>query len=590
MSRYASPDRDKRVLNLAGEIADTKDRRVPILLMNLKGILSSVPVGSKEAIKLRHEIWDYNLLHVLLLVLKQDFSIVDGDWQTAAALAAILSQVCAGMVLKGKDRNKFETESLPEAINNLFLLARRIQTRYSKLPNVTGIQKDRQRLMVCYRGVLESITYIASGHVFICRNVIESPWLLQLLISDDADTVAGVMDLLPKILRVNRKLLKELDTKLVNSIMDELVYKLSVNNEVQIGAAATKCVLRICDFYKPMVDTLCTRYKGVRPLLGKWEGRGFGKDLKDLNMLLQAGNAQMAELEQFTRAAILIQTRWRGFITRVKLQRADKAFTKFQRTYRKKKTVMEKRKEQAKEALELQRQLKLNRQRIMRDFKEKQLQSIEILPAAKVEGYLQKEETQAAVTIQRLWRGHHVRKSNQQRTDMGRQVKAAIKIQQAVKIWLERLENRKKKARAELKPPGLNELRRVELQKEIRAYREENPARYCQKDDLEMIHNKASEMLARYYMTARPNREKQTHREALIGRIDRDSELLSLAPGFDQVIDKDVEMFSSRSVPVSMKAKTDHMAQMEILRKPWYKKLVDQYMDREYEEEDPILF
>ncbi|XP_021353561.1 IQ calmodulin-binding motif-containing protein 1-like isoform X2 [Mizuhopecten yessoensis] len=472
MSRYASPDRDKRVHNLAGEIADTRDRRVPIMLMNLKGILSSVPVGSKEGIKIRHEIWDYNLLHVLILVLKQDFSIVDGDWQTAAALAAILSQVCAGMELKGQDRNKFETESLSEAINNLFLLARRIQTRYSK---IQGMQKERQRLVVCYKGVLESITYIASGHVVICRNVIESPWLLQLLISDDPDTVSGVMDLLPKVLRVNRKLLKELDKKLVHSIMDELVYKLSVNTEVSIGALATKCVLRICDFYKPMVDTLCTRYKGVRPLLGKWEGRGFNKDLEDLKRLLQAGNAQMAELEQFARAAILIQTRWRGYITRVKLQKANKAFTKFHRTYRTKKSVMEKRKEQAKEALELQRQLKLNRQRIMRDFKEKQLQSIEILPAAKVESYLQKEETQAALTIQRMWRGHHIRKSNKKRTDMARQVKAAIKIQQGVKLWLERLEKRKKKIRAELKPPGLTELRRVELQKEVRTYREENP-------------------------------------------------------------------------------------------------------------------
>ena len=42
---------------------------------------------------------------------------------------------------------------------------------------------------------------------------------------------------------------------------------------------------------------------------------------------------------------------------------------------------MEKRKEEAKVAMELERRLKLNRQKIMREFKEKQLHTIEILPA-----------------------------------------------------------------------------------------------------------------------------------------------------------------------------------------------------------------
>jgi len=49
--------------------------------------------------------------------------------------------------------------------------------------------------------------------------------------------------------------------------------------------------------------------------------------------------------------------------------------------FRIKRKVVEERKELAKEALELQRQLKLNRQHILREFKEKQLHTVEILPA-----------------------------------------------------------------------------------------------------------------------------------------------------------------------------------------------------------------
>ena len=53
-------------------------------------ILISAPAGSKDGSRIRKEIWEYNILQALVLVLKQDFTIVDGEWQIAAALAAIL--------------------------------------------------------------------------------------------------------------------------------------------------------------------------------------------------------------------------------------------------------------------------------------------------------------------------------------------------------------------------------------------------------------------------------------------------------------------------------------------------------------------
>lgn len=36
MSRTASPARDKRIINLAAEVVETRDRRVPPLLQRLK--------------------------------------------------------------------------------------------------------------------------------------------------------------------------------------------------------------------------------------------------------------------------------------------------------------------------------------------------------------------------------------------------------------------------------------------------------------------------------------------------------------------------------------------------------------------------
>ncbi|XP_052092733.1 IQ calmodulin-binding motif-containing protein 1-like [Mytilus californianus] len=590
MSRQPSPTRDKRVINLASEVAETRDRRIPILLLRLKEILSTAVAGSKDGMRIRKEIWEYNLLQALVLVLKQDFTIVDGEWQIAASLAAILSQVCTGLDLPSAEVKKFEDEVLLEAVSNMFLVTRRIQARYAKIPDRAGHMKERNKLLACYRGVLESVVYLASGHTSVPKKVLECPWLLQLLITDDTDTVVAIMDLIPKILRVNRIVLRSLNQKLILSIMDELIYKLSVSNEVSVGASACKCVLRICESHRPLVETLCTRYKGLRPLLAKWEGAGFSRDLKELHLLLQAGNAQKAENERFFRAAITIQAVWKGFITRKKLVKANKTFSKFQQQYRLKKRVLEDRKVQAKEAIELQRQLKLNRQRIMREFKEKQLHTVEILPAAMLERYMQRQQNKSAVLIQKSWRGHHARQSMQDREVFVKRYRAAITVQRAVRKWLKKLEDKRNKVKASLKPPGLTDERRVEIQRFINQNRELKPTVYTSREELEQGHKKAAEMLARYYKSARVNREKQHHREALIARLNVDSELVHLAPPLNSVTDKDVEMYSSSLLPVATKAKTNHIEQLRLLRQPWWKKLCDEYQDQEYVDDEQIIF
>ncbi|CAG2247949.1 IQCB1 [Mytilus edulis] len=571
MSRQPSPTRDKRVINLASEVAETRDRRIPILLLRLKEILSTAVAGSKDGMRIRKEIWEYNLLQALVLVLKQDFSIVDGEWQIAASLAAILSQVCAGLDLPSAEVKKFEDEVLLEAVSNMFLVTRRIQARYAKIPDRAGHMKERNKLLACYRGVLESIVYLASGHTSVPKKVLECPWLLQLLITDDTDTVVAIMDLIPKILRVNRIVLRSLNQKLILSIMDELIYKLSVSNEVSVGASACKCVLRICENHRPLVETLCTRYKGLRPLLAKWEGAGFSRDLKEIHLLLQAGMHRKLKM-------------------RKKLVKANKTFSKFQQQYRLKKRVLEERKVQAKEAIELQRQLKLNRQRIMREFKEKQLHTVEILPAAMLERYMQRQQNKSAVLIQKSWRGHHARNSMQDREVFVKRYRAAITVQRAVRKWLKKLEDKRNKIKASLKPPGLTDDRRVEIQRLINQNRELKPTVYTSREELEQGHKKAAEMLARYYQSARVNREKQHHREALIARLNVDSELVHLAPPLNSVTDKDVEMYSSNLLPVATKAKNNHIEQLRLLRQPWWKKLCDEYQDQEYVDDEQIIF
>lgn len=130
------------------------------------------------------------------------------------------SQICLGIDLNEKSqKSKFSNEFLPEAVSNLFLVTRRIQARHSYIPdrpvcmnsksvrfwyywwfcpilsfiylwyiysnflhvlirihlsiqytslnyfgNSQSLQKDRQRLMMCYKGVLESVAQITYGY------------------------------------------------------------------------------------------------------------------------------------------------------------------------------------------------------------------------------------------------------------------------------------------------------------------------------------------------------------------------------------------------------------------------------------------
>ena len=55
-------------------------------------------------------------------------------------------------------------------------------------------------------------------------------------------------------------------------------------------------MIAICDAYPYTVEVLCTRYKGLKLLLTKWEGRGFDRDLRRLALLLEAGSLAQADL------------------------------------------------------------------------------------------------------------------------------------------------------------------------------------------------------------------------------------------------------------------------------------------------------
>ncbi|XP_033625036.1 IQ calmodulin-binding motif-containing protein 1-like [Asterias rubens] len=563
------PLEDRRVEDLANQVAETSDKNVPALLLAIQEILDSVVPGSHKAAKVKKDIWNYDLLQSVLLALRQDFSLIQGKWNTAASLAKILAHCAVG--LEPTDTYEYHAIFLPEAAERLLILSRNIQFRYMKIPEKTLTLKDD--LIKDFKEAIEALQWLISGHVFLAIYVLRSNYLLQMLITDDKETGIVILSMFQNAVRVNPEVLKTLDEKVVHSLLDEVIYKLSAFTDPEIGAAATRALVNISDVHQPLIRLLYTRYKGLRPLLSRWTGKGFGRDLKRLLALLDSGTAQQAEMKRLHQAARAIQAVWRGFRSRRQLRKANNAFARLQKGFREKQEKRDLRAEKEKEQRELQHQLLVSRRHAIRHTRQKQLDMISAMAPGKVDKYLQMSQIASAVKIQALWRGIIERRKLGLRKATAHQVRAAIAIQRVVRRFLKRLEEKKREPLLFQPPPGLTEERRVDLQREIDQHREAHPPKPLSREAQQELHSEAQEILGRYLSVRMAHRKNYQRREALLATLETDVDLLSDAPKLHDLTERDMHKFTSHSAPIAAKALANHKEQMVMLRQPWWKKL-----------------
>nr|XP_042699015.1 IQ calmodulin-binding motif-containing protein 1 isoform X3 [Chrysemys picta bellii] len=522
---------DSRILALAAQVTESSDRDVPVLLLKLKEILNSTSLGSKESQKVKQDLYYYNLVQYCMLVLKQDYSRLPGGWATAAQLSEILSQCCVGLEVK-EDPEEFYNKLLPSAVDNLLFLGRRLQARFIRAIK----DEEKSEFLRCFRTVTDAICWLFGGHIQLTECVLQSNHFLQLLITDDVETATAMMSMLQNILRANSSVLLHVDEKILHSVLDELVYKLSSTTNPVTGNAATKVLLSVAESHPQLVELLSTRYKGLRTLLSKqWAGKGFDRNLNQLSDLLYSESCRKGEMQRLHQAACLIQAVWRGFLTRKRLKTLPIAVTALQRSFRAKRKQELQHLKRLKEDETLRQQLQLQRQRAMRLFHERQLTLLEIVHAGQVDRYIQETEGKAALTIQRHWRGYRTRRKVHQQRQSLKQHKAAVTIQRAASQMAE------------------------EMSKEL--------------------HRQAQEKLAQYLLRSSLDRRAEQRREALLAQVNTDMELLMSAPSLMEATEKDLDVFMSRSVPVACKARQSHNTMLKYTRWPWWKKLGDEFMD-----------
>ncbi|XP_034984748.2 IQ calmodulin-binding motif-containing protein 1 isoform X2 [Zootoca vivipara] len=572
---------DSRILSLASQATESPDQDVPVLLLKLKDILNSAPLGSKELKKIKQDLYYYDLVQYCTLVLKQDYTRVLGGWTTAAQIAEILSQCCVGLEVK-EEPEEFYNKLLPSVADNLLFLGRRLQARFIRAIK----DEERNEFLHCFRTVTDAICWLCGGFIRLTANVLQNRHFQQLLMTDNVETSTIMMSVLQNILRVNSAVLLQVAEKSLHCILDELVYKLSSSINPVIGNAAIKLLLLIAQSDAQLVTTFATRYKGLQSLLSKqWTGKGFDRNLNQLLDLLCSENYKAVKTQRLHQAACLIQAAWRGFQTRKRLKQLPKAVTILQRNFRAKRKQELQGLNKQKEEEDLHQQLQLRRQRAMRLFHERQLTLLEIVHAGQVDKHMHEMEEKSAITIQKYWRAFRERRNFHHQKKSLKQYKAAVLIQRAVLKFLEK--QRKRKAYSLLKQSKqLSDEQRLSLQQKVNDYIKKHPASEMSQEMSRELHHQAQEKLTQYLLKRSQDRKAEQHREALLAQVHTDVDQLMSAPSLTESTTKDLNVFMSRSAPVVAKAKQSHSTMLKYTRWPWWKKLEEDFLEEEAVSED----
>ncbi|TRY99953.1 hypothetical protein DNTS_031010, partial [Danionella cerebrum] len=406
-------------------------------------------------------------------------------------------------------------------------------------------------------------------------------------ICEDDDIASATLTMWYNIFRTNSAALAEMGNRALTDIMDDLVYKMSSSSNPVIGRTAVKTLALILDQSSSSRELVRRRYRGLAHLAEKdWRGKGFDSTLDQLQDQLQSDyfckelknytvspHAIKKPSEDFVRAACVIQAAWRAHQTRKRLKKLPRAISTLQRSFRHKRKEQQEHTERQRVEEELRHQVCLRRQRAMRQFRQHQLHLMEILPAAQVQRYLGELENKAALVIQRVWRGHRVRRHFQLHKHTLRRYRAAVTLQRAIVRFLKRRKAQSSIHTSLKAPKGLSDSRRTDLKQWIQEHISLHPSSVVSVDGCAELHQKAQRLLRQHLINRASDRAHEQHGQALLAQINTDIELLLNAPSLKDARAEDVNLFLSRSRPIATRARQAHNALMQSMRLPWWRTL-----------------
>ncbi|KAL4635550.1 IQ calmodulin-binding motif-containing protein 1 [Arapaima gigas] len=565
---------------LLSDIEGRNVAEVPEILLKLNELLDRRSVEEPRALQtLKGRLFAAGVLQYCSEALRFDYERVEGGLGTAARVADTLSTCCVGLDPL-TDKEIFYSQLLPSVAENMIFLASRVMERILQ-------GKEEAHMIRQFWKVIDSICWLLKGHSQLISHVLQSKHYEKIQLCENEDICGILLLFLQNLIKSNSTFLTEIIPGVLEGVLDDIVYRLGCGSSAAVGGAAVKTLLLIASSNSAIADLLPRRYPGLDALLrNDWCGKGFDAEVEQLinslyptvcPLLLCSQGSTVKEV----RAACVIQAAWRAFQIRKRMKKLPRAVSTLQRSFREKRRREELQVESKRAEEELRLQVRLRRQRALREFRQRQLYLLEIVPASQVDRYLGEVNRRAAVMIQKVWRGYRERRSFQQKKETLRQFKAAVTIQRAVMRFLKR----RRALRCTLSPwkgaQGLTDAQRAELMAQVEEYITLHPGGPVSLERCREVHRRTQEMLHQYLLSRDAERRAEQHRQALVAQINTDIELLMNAPSLQEAAEVDAGVYLSRSGPVASRARQSHNALLHASRYPWWKKLGDEFHDPE---------
>ncbi|XP_066521092.1 IQ calmodulin-binding motif-containing protein 1-like [Hoplias malabaricus] len=545
------------------------------VLSEMKELLSRKAMGDQRGLeKCKQGLYDDGVLAYCCTSLKFNPAKIDGGYASIRQMADIISTCCVG-IGSVRDEEIFLHRFLPSVTENLLFLTHRLVNR------TTG-NKGHVEMLSHLRKVFDSLSWLLRAYSHLIPYVLHSKHYESVQLCEDDEVSAVTLMMWCNLFRTNGAVLSEMGRQALNSLMDDVVYKMSSSSNPVIGSTATKILLLIIEENSESLQLIHKHYNGLDDLVRKdWQGKGFDAALQQLIHRLQTqvpkrGSHVKPSSEEQIRAATVIQAAWRAHQTRSRIKKLPRAVSTLQRSFREKRRQQREETEKSYAEEELRQQVLLRRKRAIRQFHQRQLHLMEILPADQLSRYLGELENRAALLIQRVWRGHRERQNFQKSRYQLRQHKAAVTLQRAILRFLKRRRSQRNILSSWKGPRGLTDGRRTELRRQIEEHISLYASSVVSAEGTLELHEKAQSMLQQHLMTRASDLIQEQHRQALLAQINTDMELLLNAPSLQDASEEASSLFLSRSTPVAVCARQSHNFMLQSMRLPWWRRLGDE--------------
>ncbi len=555
----------KIVHDIVKQAGSCKDSELPLILVGLYPTVSSSEFSLKETQEIKQQIWFNDLLHILVDVVRQDFSVIEGAWNTAEQLVFILASVCASLhpTSSDDDHTDITTEFfdilLPTAVDSTLILATNVLEA-----SLSDTHNDAKGIFL---GIMESLLLICRSHRSLVLRALQSPYLLHMLITDNDEFVFETLNGLEVFLNLDLYCLLKLPAQTLYSILDELVYKISGSNKNN-AHQSLNILATISLVDSNILNLIVFRYDGLQTMIRKWS---FSQVSEVTNVFVHKVDQMSSQdnLQIEKHAAVVIQASWRGYSARKKMKRVRNGIRKFQLLYRrwKAKTKAAKRSQmQAKEASLIKQEV-TKHNRIA--FWETQLTLMQQTSSSNISSFIEQNKVEAAVKIQSCWRTHVARKTYDHLQQNVQFSNYAIVIQRAFRRYTER-----KKNMTDISAGRLQTFTRELLQKEISEYRSTRSGVYSSESVIRELHGNVQEILEGFHLSRSAQNQSLNQ---LLMQLKRSSTLLTSAPILiDSFLVKNVtRIYSSSSAQIAGMARMAHREELKTTNLPWWKRSND---------------